>query len=418
MLLNTLRLQNYKQYGALDIEFREGLVGIIGRNGAGKSTIFEAVLYCLYGKDEINNKELIRSAFAEIKSQVLLELDFSIGEIRYRVRRELRGKKLETVPATLYKNEQQIAQGATAVNDEIVRLLKLDRDAFKRSVFSGQRELTELSDTKGEKRTIMVRKMLGLENLDDIQAEVNKDKSILRNQIAGQEQLLLDPDARQQILDQIEDHGQLLNADKLQLRAEQEQQSALEKQFQEQKIRFETETHKLSRHNDIRRLLAQLTERSKGFSDQQIQLRDHLKRQEARQVALEKEGADFVPFENNQKALRLLEDDRQKFIHFEAITGKIKALQEPLQQSRERLHALDEQIQKLPALEQALAERRQEIERLSKEREAKVQQLEELNKAVSTLEERTRDRRAKIETLQAIGEDGACPTCFQPLRSA
>lgn len=418
MLLNTLRLQNYKQYGALDLEFREGLVGIIGRNGAGKSTIFEAVLYCLYGKDEINNKELIRSAFAEMKSQVLLELDFSIGDIRYRVRRELRGKKLETVTATLYKNEQQIAQGATAVNDEIVRLLKLDRDAFKRSVFSGQRELTELSDTKGEKRTKMVRKMLGLENLDDIQTEVNKDKNNLRNQIAGQEQLLLDPDARQQILDQIENQEQLLNADKLRLHAEQAQQAALEKQFQEHKIRFEAETQKLNRHNDIRRLLAQLTERSKGFSDQQLQLRNNLERQEARQVALEKEGADFVPFENNQKALRLLEDDRQKFINFEAISGKIKTLQEPIQKSREHLRNLEEQIQKLPALEQALAERRQERDRLAKEREAKVQQLQELNNAISTLEERIRDRRAKITALQTIGEDGACPTCFQPLRSA
>jgi exonuclease SbcC len=51
MILNTLRLANYKQYGHLELEFREGLVGIIGKNGAGKSTIFEAILYCLFGRD-------------------------------------------------------------------------------------------------------------------------------------------------------------------------------------------------------------------------------------------------------------------------------------------------------------------------------------------------------------------------------
>ena len=54
MILNTLRLSNYKQYSHLELAFREGLVGIIGKNGAGKSTIFEAILYCLFGRDEGN----------------------------------------------------------------------------------------------------------------------------------------------------------------------------------------------------------------------------------------------------------------------------------------------------------------------------------------------------------------------------
>ena len=79
MILNTLKLQNYKQYSHLELEFREGLVGIIGKNGAGKSTIFEAILYCLFGRDE-GNKAHVRSAFADPKSTVELQLDFTIGE--------------------------------------------------------------------------------------------------------------------------------------------------------------------------------------------------------------------------------------------------------------------------------------------------------------------------------------------------
>jgi len=56
MIFNNLKLTNYKQYAALSLDFREGLVGMSGKNGAGKSTIFEAILYCLFGRDERNNK--------------------------------------------------------------------------------------------------------------------------------------------------------------------------------------------------------------------------------------------------------------------------------------------------------------------------------------------------------------------------
>jgi len=56
MILNNLKLANYKQYAALSLDFREGLVGMSGKNGAGKSTIFEAILYCLFGRDELQQR--------------------------------------------------------------------------------------------------------------------------------------------------------------------------------------------------------------------------------------------------------------------------------------------------------------------------------------------------------------------------
>ncbi|MEY3249242.1 MAG: hypothetical protein RL742_1285 [Bacteroidota bacterium] len=418
MILHTLRLRHYKQYGALDLEFREGLVGIIGRNGAGKSTIFEAVLYCLYGKDEINNKELIRSAFADNKTPVSLELDFSIGEIRYRVRRELRGKKLETVTAALYKNEQQIAHGANAVSDEIARLLHLDRDAFKRSVFSGQRELTELSDTKGEKRTKMVRKMLGLENLDDIQTEVNKDKNNLRNQIAGQEQLLLQPEAYGDLQQQIQELEQARAIEQARLQEARSRQSEIETQYKDQKARFDAETQKLNHHNHLRQRQSQLSERLDGHTTQHKNLLTKIAALQTKQSELERDGLGFVQLETDQKALQLLEADYQKHANYETISGKIKALQEPLQQSRQRMADLQMQIVRLPELEKELDAQQQESASLQQAREEKRAQYQEIQNTLSGLEERIRERQSKIESLQAIGEDGACPTCFQPVRNA
>ena len=42
MRLLQLKLINFKQYRNLGIDFSDGLTGIVGSNGAGKSTIFDA----------------------------------------------------------------------------------------------------------------------------------------------------------------------------------------------------------------------------------------------------------------------------------------------------------------------------------------------------------------------------------------
>ena len=44
MIVHKLKLTNFKQYQNQDIEFLEGLSGIIGRNGSGKTTLLK-ILY-------------------------------------------------------------------------------------------------------------------------------------------------------------------------------------------------------------------------------------------------------------------------------------------------------------------------------------------------------------------------------------
>ncbi|MFM7399515.1 MAG: AAA family ATPase, partial [Bacteroidota bacterium] len=160
MIIRQLTLRNYKQYTSLNLVFEEGLVGIIGRNGAGKSTIFEAILYCLFGKEtQLGTKNFARSTYAaDETAPVELKLSFLIGQMEYEVQRSFRGRTL-TAYADLYRNGQQIATGVSVVNQELVRILGLDAEAFRRSVFSGQKELAELSNTNGEERKKLVRRM-------------------------------------------------------------------------------------------------------------------------------------------------------------------------------------------------------------------------------------------------------------------
>ena len=185
MIIRQLTLRNYKQYTSLDLVFEEGLVGIIGRNGAGKSTIFEAILYCLFGYEQSGAKNFVRSTYAsDDAAPVELKLSFLIGQTEYEVQRSLRGRT-PTAYASLYRNGQQLATGVSVVNQELVRILGLDAEAFRRSVFSGQKELSELSGAKGEERKKLVRRMMGFDTLDTAQQVLRTDINALKTRLKG-----------------------------------------------------------------------------------------------------------------------------------------------------------------------------------------------------------------------------------------
>jgi len=326
MILNNLNLSNYKQYAALSLDFREGLVGIIGKNGAGKSTIFEAILYCLFGRDE-SNKNLVRSSFAAPKANVELALEFTIGESLYRVRREFRGKAL-AVGAELFKNDQLVAKGVSAVNDELVKVLHIERDAFKRSVFSGQKELSELSDTTGEARKRMVRKMLGLDTLDEVQAKISSDIRDLNSRMEGQRQNLLDDEAVQALQTEIAEGEKTLEQNKLAFEKENKNLRAVEEKYRAEKQKFDEEEGRLKRFNALSGELGQLQERLSGLTSQRENLAKKSQDLRQQKEKLDGERGEFAQYLEEKKRLGELEKDRQRHNHRSARSDKIAETRE------------------------------------------------------------------------------------------
>ena len=413
MILNTLHLLNYKQYASLTLDFREGLVGIIGKNGAGKSTIFEAILYCLFGKDD-SSKSLVRSAFVDSKATVELTLDFSIGEIRYRVKREFRGKAL-AVGAELYKNDQLIAKGVTAVNDELAIILHMERDAFKRSVFSGQKELSELSDSSGETRKRMVRRMLGLDTLDDIQGRVNSDIRDLGSQMTGQRQNLLSEETLKSLQENISSQSKLLKTQQAGLKKESDQLRASEQQYTAEKQKFEAEEQRLQRFNALRHALGQLQERLTGLLSQQETLRQKSIDLEQQQTRIDAQRPEFASHETDKKALETLEKEQQRHINREARSHRIAEDQEKIVAQKQKIAALEQALARLPEVSAALSEKEQLVTSLETEMEEKRSELRHYDAQIAEFRIRIKERSEKVTSLQSLGKEGRCPTCLQPL---
>jgi exonuclease SbcC len=178
MILKTLILKNYRKFKDEIIEFPDGITGVVGLNGVGKSTIFEALAWVLYGSvaartgaDQIKRDTAKKSD----SCQVILEFQFE-GD-GYRISREMSGKNL-AINASLMKNSNLIATGAGIVNKYIQNKLGMDFKSFYTSIFAKQKELNALSTMNASERRPLILRMLGINSMDDIIKEINTDKKM------------------------------------------------------------------------------------------------------------------------------------------------------------------------------------------------------------------------------------------------
>ncbi len=176
MILKTLTLINYRKFKNIKIEFPDGITGVVGLNGVGKSTIFEAVAWVLYGSvaartsaDQIKRDTSNKSEICKV------ELNFQYEGDAYTITRELSGKNYN-INAALIKNSKLIATGAGVVSKYIQKKIGMDFKSFYTSIFAKQKELNALSTMNASERRPLILKMLGIDSIDDIIREINSDK--------------------------------------------------------------------------------------------------------------------------------------------------------------------------------------------------------------------------------------------------
>ena len=149
MNLKNLTLVNFRKFKNTTIEFPDGVTGIIGLNGAGKSTIFEAIAWVLYGSVAARTpSDQIKRQNTSSTDPCRVELEFVFEGENYRVVREMKGKAL-TTNATTTINGKIAATSAEGVNQFIQKKLGLDFKSFYTSIFAKQKELNALSSKIG-----------------------------------------------------------------------------------------------------------------------------------------------------------------------------------------------------------------------------------------------------------------------------
>ncbi len=415
MILCKLRLENFKKYTSYAIEFEQGLVGIIGKNGSGKSTIFEAILFALYG--ELKNKgykEVIRNVNATTKDAVVVELDFEFDGVEYRVSREFRGKAL-SANAKLYKNEDLISSGAKEVTASIINLTKMSKDAFLHTLFASQKELTSLSSLKNEDRKKMIRKLLGLEKIDFIEKELVEKSRQLKREIAAFAEVLLSSDEVSSKNKHIEEY----TSKKESLQKECEEKSKELDTLKLQELDIKKALEEFSKTKEKRSNLFSKLELLKNTINSQELSKDKLK-QEIRildQKQEELKGLQSIKQEyiNLHDSIKEQEKLKEYYLRKEGLIKEQSSLRAQYTKSKETISRLEFETKEYDSFLEQTKVQEQKQKELNTHIEEKRTQEKRVLQEIAGEQNLIKDINQKIQNIHTLGRESNCPTCTRPL---
>lgn len=176
------------------IDFRElqsnRLFVISGNTGAGKTTIFDAICFALYGSasgSDRDNHTMLRSDFADDDTHTSVQLIFELNQRTYRIFRQLphqkKGNKSKTGDDYEFyelRDGREVPcvdrQSVSDIDKKIEDLLGLTEDQFKQIVMLPQGEFRKLLTSKTENKEAILRRLFKTESYQEMNERLKSKK--------------------------------------------------------------------------------------------------------------------------------------------------------------------------------------------------------------------------------------------------
>ena len=367
MILKTVHLKNFRKFKDTFIEFPDGVTGIIGLNGAGKSTIFEAIAWALYGPVAARTSaDLIRREHAATTDPCRVSLEFIFNEDAYQITREMTGKSL-TPQATAIVNNKILAQGADTVSRFIQTKLGMDFRSFFTSIFAKQKELNALSSMNPSDRRPLILKMLGIDALDTIVTDIRIDTREKKTYIEYLQNETYDTHGNPKIT-----------------HLQQELQKIKEQQQTTIQIKQQLETSITTTTTQLNKIHKQTTQQKQHYE----------------QLLKEKDT---------------LETIKTQIDHRTQLQTQLKTLKQSFQQRTQQQHNLQKQLQKFNNITNELTTAEKQHQILTQQYEDLIKQTERLQTQTNQIDQEITKITTKKQNITHLGPNAHCPTCNRVL---
>ncbi|AFY75241.1 ATPase involved in DNA repair [Synechococcus sp. PCC 7502] len=420
MRLISLYLENFRQHKSTQIHFPTGLIGILGENGSGKTTILEAIAWALYGKITRGDNDSVIWRMAEGKSTAVAELTFAFNGQTLKVKRSQSSSKSN---AELTQNQKIVATSTKAVNEKILELLAMTHQEFFNSYFTGQKDLNFLGSIKGAvERERFIAKMLGYEKISEVQGAAGKEGTIrfdlrqqertvdrlqgaLGDQVQIEDAIILYQNQLTEANHQLAEvtaaltlaiaHAAQLEPQLNQLQQQRDQHYQLTAQVQN----YQTQQARL-----IKEISQKIEQRSQIYTATQIY------------ETLAVEVANYQAMETELAALTNVKQEFTKKTDLELRLTHLNQELQSLEQDLDLLKDID-----ISHIRQAIAHSQAQLEHINLEIQTQTQTWQttqaELKAKIKTEQQNLSKLANQQQVILAAGVEGICPTCERPLHS-
>jgi DNA repair protein SbcC/Rad50 len=388
----------YAERQELDFEYNlkeKNMFVITGNTGAGKTTIFDAINFALYGEASGSDRDgkSLRSDFADPITETEVELHFSLRGRDYYIKRSpsylrlsKRGDKMvdSKASAEIRLSKDKTITGATDVTREVERILGITSEQFKQLVMIPQGEFKRLLLAKNEEKEDIFRKIFGTEVFESIQKQIKKQALVLENKIKETSRDRQNKIKSFDCKDKDEELFRLINADKPNI-------DLLMNKFDE--FIEADETYQKEIEEDFKKV----EERIKGLTKEK-DLGEEINKKFDKADKSKKEFEELNTLQGEF-------DTKKKLLHKGKKALNVKVYEDKYKDKKEQVHRLTSDIDKIEKKLAALKEAHEIADKnlnLQKSREDEKDKLTREKDAAERLKEKVSQYEASKEKVEAL----------------
>lgn len=325
-----------------------GLYLITGDTGAGKTTIFDAITYALYGEASGESREssMLRSKYAAPETPTFVELTFLNGGKTYTVRRNPEytrpktrgtGTTVQKADAELTMPDGRIITKARDVTAAVTDIVGVDREQFARIAMIAQGEFRKLLLAQTDERKAIFRQIFHTGQYQALQNRLKEEAAALDRQCGELEAGLRQAagsircDAPETLPDALDTDALLAALDTL-LHADEAALTQAQAEHAETETQREQVLSDLGKAEALEAARGKLAEAESAWTEAQAEMK-------AAQAALDTATASQPEIQSRRQGITRLEDALRRYEQLDTLRAQAEAERKRLAQKRSDLDA-------------------------------------------------------------------------------
>lgn len=334
----------------------DGLFLITGPTGSGKTMIFDAMIFALYGKTsgQIRQTDSLRCDHALNEIPTFVEFSFSLHQQNYTIKRNpkyyLEGKKTPKQPSALLTlPDGKMVEGIKEVNQKMISLLGVDDQQFKQICMIAQGEFTKLIMASSDEREKVLRELFHSETYQKLEEKLKVHLKVYQDKY----DLLLNKrkDLMQEL--QIEDHQEYLSKQTKLIASQQKEYDDLKKDLDQKKQQlqlYRLQNQRLIQLKDLKQQFQDLKKQENDYQELNKTVDTLKKAQETNYL--------YISYIKQQKKLQTLNLNQEDFLK------QLKKLEKDYQEKKVQANSLDYKQQTKEKLQNQIQETKQLINQI------------------------------------------------------
>lgn len=334
----------------------DGLFLITGPTGSGKTMIFDAMIFALYGKTsgQIRQTDSLRCDHALNEIPTFVEFSFSLHQQNYTIKRNpkyyLEGKKTPKQPSALLTlPDGKMVEGIKEVNQKMISLLGVDDQQFKQICMIAQGEFTKLIMASSDEREKVLRELFHSETYQKLEEKLKVHLKTYQEKY----DLLLNKrkDLMQEL--QVEDHQEYLSKQTKLIASQQKEYDDLKKDLDQKKEQlqlYRLQNQRLIQLKDLKQQFQDLKKQENDYQELNKTVDTLKKAQETNYL--------YISYIKQQKKLQTLKLNQEDFLK------QLKKLEKDYQEKKVQADFLTVKQQTKEKLQNQIQETKQLINQI------------------------------------------------------